>query len=206
MLPWNGSDVKEIGPHIIGAQQQNGVWAVRIGSDIANVHRYTDDLILLLDEFKPAFGMMKVGRVKATLNGKPVILSRIVGEERYLSVEHDKDLAEDVRRCYLFRWICSLVRHGVKDMIVRNTDGTQYVLSYNEERIGKEHQLEKTVLEAWFGTVKTLRDPLRQILYGVSYSELRNRLTEICRRVSPIHIGLVDAIMHRLQRIGAFDD
>lgn len=203
MLPWNGSDVKEIAPHITGALEQNGVWAIRIGNDFAHVHRYTDDLILLLDEYKSAFGMMKVGRHKATLNGRPIILSRILGEERYLT-ENDKDMAEDVRRCYLFRWICGLVRHGVKDMIVRSTEGSRYVVSYNEERIGKERTLEKTVLDAWFGTATNLRDPLSQILFGESYASLHSRLMNITTRVAPSLIFLVDIILQRLQEIGAF--
>jgi len=90
-------------------------------------------------------------------------------------------------------------------MVVRYSEGSQYVMSYDEEKLAPSARpLEKTILDTWFGEATNLRDPLIQILYGETYDGLRNRLVGITMRVAPAHISLVDTILHRLQEIGAF--
>ena len=206
MLSWDGGDANEISPYVIGAREDDGVWAVRIDDETAYIHRYTDNLILFLDEIKPFFGLEKVGRMKATLLGKPVVLSRVSGEERYLEPGLDMRLAEDVRRCYLFRWACGLYRHSPRDMVVRSKYGRTRVTSYNDERLSKEKPLEKTVIERWFGHDSDYRASLAVIFFGESYYTLKEKLVEVAQRVAPDQVYVVDAIMLRLQNAGAFGD
>ncbi len=196
MILWNGSDVGEIS----SAYSQfllTTPLKIKIGFEWMYVHRFKDQIPLIVDELKTIFGLSKVGRLKATMHGRPCILTRISGDERYLVYGEEAPL-NDVMRCFIFRWALDLIHHGDHDMIVRREKNTA-VVSYNEEILSHNTNIPVTVMTKWFGSHENLDKSIKMIIGSQSMPRLRGQIESVVKRVSPSHIWIVMKILTKLE-------
>lgn len=167
-LKWDGSDLGEISSCISEYEQHSDkVLYIYISTNTsivpARCYRDYGILPIILDELKPLFGIPKIGRHRATIDGRPVLLSRVSsgGMLSLKQIPEEKSteswIIEQVRKVYVFRWIMGMISNFDSSIgVIVTHNNCLSVTSYKDTKIEpskmkKTNSIPQTAIKKWFG-------------------------------------------------------
>ena len=172
---WDGSEVLNISSTSFSEIDEGRYLLTDFGTRF-RVEPYKSSVSLVIDEFKPLFGLPKIGRhVLRYIDFSSVLISREIGYEYPVpSNMHD---SYDVYKTRLFRWLLGLSSMFITaDMIVRSYNNIVEVISSN--------------------------DTFKEMLYGYDITTLYEELSDIVLRIDPSMIWYPTQIVSRLDMYG----
>jgi hypothetical protein len=203
-LQWNGTAVGEIKHRITEMVDEDDRLIVTIDGQRAQLTRDLGSIALIADELKPIFQLEKIGRCAGTFCGVPIMLHRVIADERQLPIATDYSV-DEVKRSLIFRWCLGLVQTGEASLLVRYfKSGIIRVTSYREikydylqsNRWGSE--LSPMTLSKWFHG--DFDQSARALLAGYTLQQLRDDIIAVVDRIDPSHRFWIISILSRAGR------
>jgi len=210
MLPWDGSTLGDITPNVTTYTHIGRILRIELDNgEAAYIHKFKTTVPLVADELKAYFGLTKVGRHRATLQGKPILMNRCLDTEGPLVAGMAINLL-DVQRIHIFRWLCGFASRDKAICIRHQNDEANIPMSYIESTITYDEtkaigsRLTKATLKRWFDrNAVTANTTVTTILEGMcpshNYMEIRMALTDLVDRVD---VGMRWWVLNIVQRIG----
>lgn len=169
----------------------------------AQVYKYSDNVPLIIDELKMVFGMAKVGRHVATIEGKHYLLCQD-GLECQLSeykelLPIDKELKHSIARCYVFRWIMGLTLNTDSSIRMRINKFGTYAHSYRE--VGIKYTTSKITsiaVKSWFVDECEVEQIVKEFVNNRPHIEIRMNIESIIRRIDPEYVWMISYILDRI--------
>jgi hypothetical protein len=223
IFTWDGSDLGDITRatyllYPIDTDMGALVWTKRSEKrrlEQVRIHTYTDSIPLIVDELKPLFDLTKVGRHQAIIEGRHVILCRMVVEAGTMEynlkdfTSHHSEVPEylrmQIRKNYVFRWLLHLTSNTDSSMIIREHPGPIFLcLSYRDSSVCWDSKREQTTripstaIDSWFTGREQVMALLREMVADRTIGQLREQINSVINRVDRSAIGLTTYILNRI--------
>ncbi len=217
---WDGSDLGDLSPFLRGfdSNPRASMLALQSTKEIlwVRLYRLDDELPLILDELKELFGVPKLGRHRALLSGKSVMLERIASglvlnlkellEQREIKQIGAK-LQRQIRRAYAFRWLVGMSQNFDSCLSVNWSE--QSCSPYRDTAVtSTPYKLSRrnvplVAIDKWFGDDQELLTSTIQAMIGKQNPiELRFKIEAVIKRLAKRFVWLTHLIIGRLdQRI-----
>lgn len=196
---WDGSEVLNISSTSFSELDDGRYLLTDFGTRF-RVEPYKSSVSLVIDEFKPLFGLPKIGRhVLRYIDFSSVLISREIGYEYPVpSNMHD---SYDVYKTRLFRWLLGLSSKFITaDMIVRSNNNIVEVISSNDSGVNFDRPDPTYVTN--IATRWDPNDTFKEMLYGYDITTLYEELSDIVLRIDPSMIWYPTQIVSRLDMYG----
>lgn len=193
------------------------IWRIYYGdqTELCYIRASNSYLPCLIDEFKPIFGLEKIGTRWCKYKGRYLILLKpnvqndtIIKEISLYDVYiEDEYFREMVRRIFLFREMLGITRSNEKSIICRDTPLMIKPISFYDPNmipIKNGKVLSNNILNSWFdGSLdESIKDFLhienRNDITGLIF-KLRTKMEEIVNRIDKKYIPYIDQIVSRIQ-------
>lgn len=165
------------------------------------VEKFKNSIPLIIDEFKPIFGLPKIGRHRLDyLDFTSVLLNRELGVEKPADDKEDYD----VFKTRVFRWIVGLPTMFVsKDMISRKYQGITEIISNKDENVDFSRPDPPFVKGlAVTEDLWNVETAVSAMLYGYSLATLKDSLIDVISRIDPSMVWISNGIVNRLSSYG----
>jgi hypothetical protein len=167
-IKWDGSDLGEIS-HLITEYEEHPekilyiYITIKFDTIAARCYRDYGILPIILDELKPLFGIPKIGRHRAIIRGKSVLLSRVSsgGMLSLKEIPEEKSsepwFVDQVRRVYVFRWLTGMMSNFESSIgVIIGYNKCLSITSYkdmkvNPSKMAKSNSIPNTAIKKWFG-------------------------------------------------------
>lgn len=202
-MKWDGSNLGDITSHI---EAYNGIFIkLKNESEIMRIYKFEDCVPLIADELKLLFGIIKIGRHRAIINGTDVLLCRVDGIEYEFQYMPGMS-TDEIQRSYVFRWALGLVSKGESSLCLRKYKSgivaiTSFIdrkIDYDEDKV-RGSKITQTAIKKWFESPTKIAAILNQFFKKEDLFKLRCEIDSVIRRIDPSLSWWTMAIINRIQ-------
>jgi hypothetical protein len=203
---WDGSDIGSIDDIIFDCAKVDDdhlltLWSLTKKNQYklirAKILKYKNEVPIIIDECKPLFGLKKVGKHKASLNGTKIILVNYKGDvslKRYFSqmmIKPEKAgifFKKEIQKLFIFRWVMCLNNNFENTIEVRTGEAINYPIScrentFNYNPADDATRIPKNVIKNWFNNSDVLVDTcIHEFIKDKDVSMLRFEIQKIIQK------------------------
>lgn len=219
MFNWDGSDLGKV--NIIDSTIDGIKITMKIIKDPIN-----DYLSIIIDEFKPLFGLKKIGSHICTFEGKKYIIFKDYEDSTTLS-EYIKDLKREnlktnyrelikndelfyqIKKIYIFRLIMGICNNkDLNILLIYNNNGllpisiNESKIDFNKDHIHTGNTLSNVVLKNWFDSRwYNVFNLYKELFTENSLIRMERQFTNIIDRINPQSKYIINPIMIKMEKI-----
>lgn len=197
MFNFDGSDLGAIDNLIVDIKENN-IFVLE-GNVKVRIEKLKSTLPLIVDELKPLFGVLKIGRHRGTFKGMEILINKVEGEE-FISPE--KINIDNIRYLYHFRYIINLKHNNNKSLITRKFKSGYFTTSYLENKLSKKEwdlNLSNKLIKQYYGDWINFSKITKELFSGIELNVLRSKITEIINKIDNNYIWLGLQIVKKIE-------
>ena len=213
-LLWDGSDLGDISKYyiniikpIIGTVGAKLTLRIRKSNITCYAWKYKDDIPLIIDELKPIFGLIKIGRHKCIIEGVKLLIARIVDIEENITCGELKD-CDVIRQHLAFRYLLGVITRG-EFLWYRPTHGLTSYKDCGITFVKESSSISISNINKWFdGERNNIISTIKILLKSTQSNEvsfirivqaIRIKIDAIIRKINQEYIYICSGFMSRVQ-------